>query len=168
MPTENYRLLAALIAAHPKHEVVGRTRLQKTVWLLQRLGFPTDYPFTIYFYGPYSEALQAEIDLLDAIGLVDEESHISHEAIPYYTIRAVGNTHLQEQEIAKFRRAIDTLAETDLTLLELAATYDAFRELGCDHSEALARVRRKKGKKCEQGRLEQALQLLGAIGLSTE
>jgi len=46
---ENWRWLAAVIAAHPNHEVYGRTRLQKTVWLLQSMGMPTDYVYSLHF-----------------------------------------------------------------------------------------------------------------------
>jgi hypothetical protein len=83
MSVENYRWLAALIAAHPGRKVVGRTRLQKEVKLLQRCGFPTDYSYTIHFYGPYSEALQADIGLLGAFGLADETPDVSKEGNPY-------------------------------------------------------------------------------------
>ena len=62
---EKFRWLAAVVAAHPEHKVVGRTRLQKTVKLLQRLGAPLDYDYTIHFYGPYSEGVQADIGLLE-------------------------------------------------------------------------------------------------------
>ena len=88
MGMENYRLLAGLIAAHPDHKVAGRTRLQKEVKLLQRLGFPTDYSYTIHFYGPYSEGLQADTCLLEAFGMVEETSQMSKEGNPYYILRA--------------------------------------------------------------------------------
>ena len=48
--TEKFRWLAAVIAAHPGHKVVGRTRLQKTVKLLKQLGAPLDYDYMIHFY----------------------------------------------------------------------------------------------------------------------
>lgn len=67
---EKFLWLAAVIAAHPEHKVVGRTRLQKTVKLLQRLGAPMDYDYMIHFYGPYSEGVQADIGLLEAFGFV--------------------------------------------------------------------------------------------------
>jgi hypothetical protein len=50
-------------------------------------------------------------------------------------------------------------------VLELAATYDSFREAGLEHEEALESLRRKKGNKCEGGREEQALALLSKLGL---
>ncbi len=74
MSIENYRWLAALVAAHPERKVFGRTRLQKEVKLLQRLGFPTDYSYTIHFYGPYSESLQGDIGLLDAFDFVRRDA----------------------------------------------------------------------------------------------
>ena len=60
------------------------TRLQKTVKLLQQLGFPTRYRYTLFFYGPYSEELQAEIDLLDTVGLIDEKCQASSDGTEYY------------------------------------------------------------------------------------
>ena len=101
MAIEKYRWLAGLIAAHPRKEVVGRTRLQKTVKLLQRLGFPTDYRYTIYFYGPYSEDLQAGVDMLDTFGLIAEEEHVSQDGTPYYTIRA--GQGAETPEMARFK-----------------------------------------------------------------
>jgi hypothetical protein len=57
------------------------------------------------------------------------------------------------------------MSKADATVLELATTYDTFRETGDNHEEALERVRRKNGSKCEGRRLEEALNLLGKIEL---
>jgi hypothetical protein len=166
MSIENYRWLAGLIAAHPDQKVVGRTRLQKEVKLLQRCGFPTDYSYTIHFYGPYSEALQADISLLKAFGLVDETGEVSKEGNPYYILRAKAATALSELE--HFRDRIELLNDASAVVLELAATYDAFREAGSDREEANQRLRRKKGSKCDNGNQEKALELLVALGLHPE
>ena len=165
MKIENYHWLAGLIAAHPGRQVVGRTRLQKTVKLLQRVGFPTDYRYTIFFYGPYSEDLQTEVDLLGCFGLIHEQDHVSRDGTVYYTIRAEQAAGLQQ--IEPFLPVINDLSNADAVVLELAATYDAFRELGCNHKEALQRLRRKKGNKCDEGRDTQALKLLKKIWLPT-
>jgi len=55
---ERFQWLAAIIAAHPGNKVIGRTRLQKTVKLLQRLGVTTDFTYKLHHYGPYNEDLQ--------------------------------------------------------------------------------------------------------------
>jgi uncharacterized protein YwgA len=166
MSIENFRWLAALVAAHPEGKIFGRTRLQKEVKLLQRLAFPTDYSYTIHFYGPYSESLQGEIGLLEAFGLVDETYDVTKDGNPYYILRAQQSDGLPS--VKQFATEIALLNDATTVVLELAATYDAFREEGAGHQEAIKRVRRKKGKKCDGGNLESALELLDSLGLETE
>jgi hypothetical protein len=57
------------------------------------------------------------------------------------------------------------MADAPAVVLELAATYDTFRVLGSYHRDALVRLRRKKGDKCDGGNEAAALELLGKLGL---
>jgi uncharacterized protein YwgA len=166
--TEKYRWLAAVIAAHPNHRVVGRTRLQKTVRLLQRLGAPLDYAYMIHFYGPYSEGVQADIGLLENLGMVTEEAKTNREGAPY-SILIAGPEAIKlasAAELKPFLPAIKTMRETDAVVLELAATYDAFRKTGDDHKTAIERLGRKKGTKCDNGRVQKAMAILKTLGLN--
>ena len=165
--TEKFRWLAAVIAAHPDHRVVGRTRLQKTIKLLQRLGAPLDYDYMIHFYGPYSDGVQADIGLLENLGMVEEKQHAAQDGSLYFTLHASGEAIklAKSKKLNPFRKHIDVISRTDAVVLELAATYDAFRERGADHKAALKRLRRKKGTKCEDGRDKRALGLLAELGL---
>lgn len=164
---EKYRWLAAVIAAHPENKVYGRTRLQKTVKLLQRLKAPMDYDYMIHFYGPYSEGVQSDIGLLESFGLVEEQQCMSQDGSPYFVLHASADAQkLAEQpEVKPFRSAIETMSAADAVVLELAATYDAFREMGDDHKTALERLKRKKGTKCDGGRTTKALALLRKLRL---
>lgn len=164
---EKFKWLAAIIAAHPGHRVIGRTRLQKTVKLLQRLGAPMDYDYMIHFYGPYSEGVQADIGLLETFGFVEEKQHTSSDGSPYFVLHAgdAAGKFAERREVQNYRKYIQTMSEADPVVLELAATYDAFRESGQNHKTAIDRLRRKKGVKCEQGRTEKALDLLQELGL---
>jgi uncharacterized protein YwgA len=165
MKTEKFRFLAGVVAAHPEGKVVGRTRLQKTIKLLQRVGLPTDYDFVLFFYGPYSEGIMADLGLLEVLGLVVEEEHPStHGGTPYYTIQAKPEAVLSE--VGRFHDQINMMAATNAVALELAATYDAFRETGSDHNDAMTRLRRKKGEKCTPPHVDEALSLLGNLGLA--
>jgi uncharacterized protein YwgA len=134
--------------------------------LLQRLKFPTDYSYTIHFYGPYSTGLHAEIGLLEALGLVKEEQHSSQDGTPYYILEAQSGA-ARPDSIKPFQKYVDRMAEADPTVLELAATYDMFRATGSDHNEATVRLRRKKGSKCEGGNERKAFELLNSLGLQT-
>ena len=164
MSEMNQQLIAALIAAHPEGKIVGRTRLQKEVKLLQRLGFPTDYSYSIHFYGPYSESLQSDIGLMDAFGFINESREQTSEGNEYYVLRASRSAQLPD--ISEFDSFIERFAATAPVILELAATYDAFREGGDAHVEALERLRRKKGSKCDGGNEAAALELLRSVGLN--
>jgi uncharacterized protein YwgA len=166
MAQERYRLLAAVIAEHPERQVVGRTRLQKTIKLLQRLGLPTDYSYMLYFYGPYSEGLQAEIGMLEHFGLVTESQKLTQDERPYYRLTASADARLDD--LAPFRGPIALMATAAPVVLELAATYDAFREQDLDHDTAIKMLREKKGEKCHGGNEREALLLLSKLGLSAQ
>jgi uncharacterized protein YwgA len=162
--TESFRTLTAVIAAHPEGEVVGRIRLQKTICLLQRLGLPTDYLYSLHFYGPYSEDLHSEVTLLKNLEMVQEvEDPVGRDGVQY-TIKAV--TDLANPElVSEFQDKIDIMAKTSSVILELAATYDMFKQHGNDDATALERLRSKKGSKCAKGNEKRAMQLLVQLGL---
>jgi len=160
---ERFRWLAAAIAAHRDRKVVGRIRLQKEIKLLQRLGFQTEYSYTLFFYGPYSEALHAEVRFLQAFGLVSEEEKSSKQGDTYFVLTASPDAIMAET--ADFQRHIDLMQNADAVVVELAATYDMFRTMKSNHEEAMMRLRRKKGSKCDNDNDKQALELLRELGL---
>lgn len=162
MTTEDFRWLGGVIAAHTDRTVVGRTRLQKEIMLLQRLGLPTTYRYSMHFHGPYSDGIQADVGLLESLGLVREEPVGSSTGSVYYVIKARADASLPQ--IEPFKGLIDVMEREDATVLEVAATYDAFR-VGSNHEDALSRLRTKKGWKCDGGREEKALALLRSFNL---
>lgn len=164
MKTGNLWWLAAVVAAHEGRRVVGRTRLQKSVKLLQRLGLPTDYLYTIFFYGPYSEGVFRDIGRCEALGLLTEVEHSGTEgSTPYFVLQATPEADLEDME--PYQSSIAEMEQADLVVLELAATYDAFREMGSVHDEAVARLKHKKAAKWSEDRHARALALLGKLGL---
>jgi uncharacterized protein YwgA len=133
---------------------------------LQRVGFPTDYNFVLFFYGPYSEGIKSDLGLLEVLGLVNEKQESALEGTPYYIISAVEQADLGD-EIKAFLPQIKLMEKAQLVPLELAATYDSFRETGSDHEDALNRLRRKKGTKCTEDNLRTSFQLLNELNLPT-
>lgn len=166
MKIENYRWLAGVIAAHEDRKLVGRTRLQKEIKLLQSLGLPSTYRYKTHFYGPYSEGLQADIDLITSVGLVNEsEQTNANETQTYYVFEANEEAELPSEAFDEFQAALKLMEKNKPVILELAATYVSFREMGEDHESALERLRLKKGKKCGGGNEVEALALLDDLGL---
>lgn len=116
-----------------------------------------------YFYGPYSEALQADVRMLEQAGLLREELRQTQDGSEYYLITALQNPDCLE--IRPFREVLYLLNKTDPVVLELAATFQAFKELGLSNEEAIERLRRKKGSKCQNGNEDKALNLLRELHL---
>ncbi|MEE9312824.1 MAG: hypothetical protein V3V10_10495 [Planctomycetota bacterium] len=166
MHIENFRWLATVVAQHKDQKIAGRTRLQKTIWLLQRLGLQSSYSYKTYHYGPYSEGVQAEVELLESFGVLKENSKVSQADKSYYVIEVMHTDHLVADQLPEnVKSAIPMLEKEDAGILELAATYDAFRSEGAPHMEAMDAVRRKKGEKCNNGKLKKAVEFVGKLGL---
>ncbi len=67
-PWHHYGLIVR-IAQRLDQAPLGRTKLQKLVFLMQELkGLPSQYRFHFYTYGPYSSSLTGDASYLDAIG----------------------------------------------------------------------------------------------------
>jgi transcriptional regulator with XRE-family HTH domain len=97
--------------------------------------------------------------------LVTEEERSSHQGDTYFVLTASSEAVMPET--APYRRFIDLMQDADAVVLELAATYDMFRTMNSDHEDALIRLRRKKGSKCDNGNDKKALKLLRELGLPT-
>ncbi|GGH86996.1 uncharacterized protein YwgA [Pullulanibacillus pueri] len=53
-------------------EVVGRKKLQKILYILQKLDYPFQEKYQFHFYGPYSEELTLKIEELCNLQFVNE------------------------------------------------------------------------------------------------
>lgn len=167
MKKEDYQWLAAIIAAHQGHRLTGRTRLQKTTYLLQRLGLPTGYPFHLYYYGPYSEAIQTDIRRLEQFDLLDEHPQVSKDGSTYYSFEAKGLAlgWGRNPALEQLLPQLQEIQRHDPVVLELAATYDALRESGMSKAQAKARLRLMKDEKCTPRNEDEAVGLLTTLGL---
>lgn len=120
-------------------QIIGRKRLQKTVYLLQQIGFPYAGKFTYHHYGPYSSELQAEIDRLVDYRLLSET--YNNKAY-IYKITEDGITFIKEYE--EFfgiacnlpQEIVQQLTEASVSVLEMASTYVYLLEIGYKKEEA--------------------------------
>jgi uncharacterized protein YwgA len=74
-------------------EIDGRTRFQKTVFLLKReKNIPIRYKFIPHLHGPYSRNMQMDLGFLSLMGLVEE----THSGLSYkYTLTEKGRRILK-------------------------------------------------------------------------
>jgi len=166
MKTERFRWLAAIIHANPQHKLIGRTRLQKQMYLLQQLGLPADYQFRMHHYGTYSEGIQSDIMLLERLGLVEEEQQPTRDDERTYSVFTARDSAAMD-EVGEFSEQIQRMSEEDSVVLELAATYDAFFQKTGNHERAQTLLERMKQDKCEDNRMEKARTLLADLKLQS-
>lgn len=80
------------------NEIKGRTRIQKMLYLTNQIGWNAINDYHFYQYGPYSEWLKRELDLLVQRGLIKEnkeEDFIDEKTLYEYQITSDGSKYLQ-------------------------------------------------------------------------
>ncbi|MCO7125584.1 hypothetical protein NIE88_07345 [Sporolactobacillus shoreicorticis] len=91
---EDHAKIAALI--NQTGGISGRKKLQKAVYIFQRLGYPFEQIFHFHFNGPYSEELSIQLEELCDFGFLieDREDHNEEEETCYYRISEAGQGFL--------------------------------------------------------------------------
>ncbi len=169
---EREEIVAAIVAA-AGGQFTGRVRLQKTCYLLDRLGFDSGFEFEYHHYGPFSRDLENATADAKAFDLLDErfaERESDGAAYSIYELTDHGREAVLDEAygnlgVEQTTRLVQIFAETNVTILELAATVDwlwHFEECTDWRTE----ITRRKNRKVEGGRLEKAVQLLEKLGLT--
>jgi hypothetical protein len=113
-------LRAARIVREAGGELVGRTRLQKVVFLTQLAGFGDEFDFEYRHYGPFSEDLATGIEIAAGLHVVDEEEKRADWGGWYSIYRTTEET----PAVASLDRSrfVAAAAQIGAIELELAAT----------------------------------------------
>ena len=163
------RLVADIIALSGGR-LVGRTRMQKTVYLLDVLGLRSGASYYYYNFGPFSDEIANGISDGKFNGsLVEEIDYRMSDGSPF-SIFKTDRTSAQIHEVGslpadKVRSILQLFASCNSTVLELAATIHwlARVERVPDWRKELER---RKGSKTQNGRMERAAELLSQLGVS--
>jgi hypothetical protein len=144
-------------------EIVGRTKLQKTVYLLTLAGFEKQFRFGYKHYGPFSEDLADAADLAAAFDVISERQQPASWGGTYsvYTVPA-GEPSAQPGRIRLTRDS----ARSDAVLLELAATAAYLAQEG--KPQPWAETARRKPDKAADGRLERAKELYARLRTASD
>ena len=157
---EPEKFIAAIVKATEKGELFSRIRMQKIVYLLQKLGLEDaqGFDFSYHHYGPYSRDVDSAEWFAGAFDLVREERRNRQSDGASYSVFLLNRD--KEQEVPEledvFAGLVGRLAEEKITVLELSATahWLAEEEKVDDWREE---IRRRKTWKVEDGRLEKHL-----------
>jgi uncharacterized protein YwgA len=127
----------AKLVAEANGRVVGRTRLQKTAYLLEAAGLGDGFRFSYKHYGPYSEQLATAISRGD---LVQEEEKPTNWGGTYSIYTAARQDAVQPESVRRDLIALATAANP--VALELAATAVYFALAGESDPWAVTAVKK--------------------------
>jgi len=121
MKTNDIGLLLLTIKESSKGKIDGRVRLQKTMFLLEKLeGLPLTYEFKPHYYGPFSRELERDAELLKLLGYIVETPESLGEGLIRYSYM------LSEKGIERAKELVDSNPELAEKLKE---TLDKFEQI---------------------------------------
>lgn len=144
-------------------KLVGRTRLQKTIYLLQAAGWEGGFQFQYYHYGPYCEDLAEAANFGVVFNMMREEEHPTAWGSTYSTYTVDDLVANQPQTLPdKWQGLACTATKAGAIELELAATaVYLYKEEGINNPWEETSVR--KSQKAGDGRLNGAQKLYDSL-----
>jgi len=142
--------------------LVGKTRLQKSDYILEAAGVGYGFEFDYHYYGPYSEDLAVAAADAQALGLVAvqwETSQSGSDYAVYLTQGAAPQMNARRREILQILNAYGAIT------LEVAATAHFLAQNGY-RDDPWRETRRRKSVKATPERITDAKRLLDQVGLS--
>ncbi len=157
---------AVAIVALNEGRLVGRTRLQKTAYLLDQCGMRSRLSYQYHYYGPYSFELADGWATAESAGHLKLESKPGRHGVPYTVFITPHSppAKLGALPAARAKEILARLAKEPDVVLELAATLRFFANRP-DVDDPEAEVRRRKPVKSTPGKLAAARTLLNDLGL---
>ena len=153
-------------------ELIGRTRLQKEVYLLHRCGGDFAVDFVYHYFGPYSFEIADAIDDACRENSIKSQIRTGRYEIPY-TIFRTARKSARPQGIGSLsgERAsvlIQSMKNVSDIVLELAATIVFLRDAeGYSCRGAVEETIARKPLKATKGRIDRALKLIDNLGISS-
>lgn len=133
-------------------EIVGRTRLQKTAFLLELAGLGSGFEFKYKHYGPFSEELASAVDLAPLLFDFREDQRRSGWGGTYSVFTS--NAAFEGDGGEPFKQLVSLAKRANPIELELAATAAFLASVGED--DPWAETERRKPEKVVGGKLDQA------------
>ncbi len=164
--SELYELLTHLVALNGG-TVVGKTRLQKTVYLLDQCGLSTGCAYDYHYYGPFSAEIAEAADDACELGHLKYGEKLGFHAVPYgfYEISGGGDVPDRIGGLSRsvVKKKLEIMTKYSAIELELAATILYLRSHGSENP--IEEARQLKAAKATLWRVERAEKLLQELEL---
>jgi|SRR5208282_3388 len=166
--SELHDIVTYVVALNEGGKVVGKTRLQKMVFLLDQCGLKSGCSYDYHYYGPFSAEIAEAAEDAYHLGQLNYEENPGFYAVPYgvYEI-ARPSANVPEAIGGLERRTVEgklnLMGGYSAIELELAATLQYLQTRG--FKDAAALVKELKPAKATPERLTHAQKLLRDLGL---
>ncbi len=157
---DDHQYLLALLAAIKN---IDSPRLQKLVFLLETAGAPLRYRYQMHFNEPYSEDLEADLNLLTTQGFITQEVESSTGKLVIGSTGAATDPQNISEGLRPYLHAIAELAKVDARILDFATTFGAWRKFKYDSRDAFERAVRNAGDKKIDAEGARFLERLGLL-----
>jgi uncharacterized protein YwgA len=150
-----------------KGVMAGKTRLQKTFFLLDKCGLGSGIDFDYHNFGPFSyEVATAVDDALAGKRLTANEKQ-GYYAIPYtlYSTEEEAPKMLGQMQASDAEEKLRVLEGYSALELEVAATIVFFKSEGLDGRRAVEETKARKPVKATDQRIARAQKLIAELGL---
>jgi len=163
--SEHWQVVEQVVSANDG-TLVGKTRLQKTIYLLQALGLGTSYDFEYHHYGPYAEGLAEDVEWAKFLGNLKTKEKPGHHQVPYTIFETTqpAPTVVGELSFSNAKSVLIRLEKYPAVVLELAATLH-FLRASSTTVDAEKELKIRKPDKAASERLANAKSLLRELGL---
>jgi uncharacterized protein len=165
MSTE--KLVAQVVSLNKDGKLVGKTRLQKTFYLLDQLGMNSGAEFSYHYYGPYSADVASAAEMATLLYDFEADEKVSAKRSVSYTSylsREKKPAKVGNLSSAEAQRALSEMDAVSDTVLELAATMVFLKKNGFPKNY-VEEVRARKPLKASEDRLRSAKMLVSALNL---
>ena len=140
--------------------IVGKTRLQKTVFLMEAKGGGIGFDFDYHNYGPFSSDVAFAADDAEALGYIETETDFGAHEVPYTIFTSTDAPPTFDDEATEIRRsALEVMGRYSALVLELAATAKYLEDHGYPES-SWQELESRKPLKASSERIEKAKNLL--------
>lgn len=149
--------------------MVGKTRLQKSFFLLERCGMGSGADFDYHNFGPFSAEVAMATDDAVAVGRLLPEEKPGFHAVPYTLYRTAERPpkFLGELPAGEAAKKLKTMEGCSALELEVAATIVYLHDSGCGKM-AVQETKIRKPVKATDERVKRAVQLIRDLGLPYE
>lgn len=133
-------------------ELIGRTRLQKTLCLLELGGVGIGFSYSYHHYGPYSEQVSVAASDAGVLGLLTEDIQTAAWGGQYSVFRFNGDTPVADAQ-DPIKQLVMIAKDADGISLELAATAAFLASRGSESPWAdVARLKPEKADSIEKSK----------------